>query len=50
MAAIRLYLDEGVHTFIADALRRRGWEAVTTDEAGRGEAMRDNLVYLNNWA
>jgi predicted nuclease of predicted toxin-antitoxin system len=35
MAAIRLYLDEDVHPFIADALRLRGWEALTTVEAGR---------------
>ncbi|MGD0948549.1 MAG: DUF5615 family PIN-like protein [Candidatus Binatia bacterium] len=35
MAAIRVYLDEDVHPFIADALRLRGWEALTTVEAGR---------------
>jgi hypothetical protein len=30
MAAIRVYLDEDVHPFIADALRLRGWEALTS--------------------
>lgn len=35
MTAARVYLDEDVHTFIADALRLRGWEALTTAEAGR---------------
>lgn len=36
--AIRLYLDEDVHQFIADALRLRGWDALTTHEAGRRRA------------
>src|SRR5262249_60956657 len=27
--------DEDVHTFIAQALRLRAWEALTTQEAGR---------------
>lgn len=35
MAAIKVYLDEDVHTFIAQALRLRGWEALTTEEARR---------------
>ena len=35
MAAIKIYLDEDVHTFIAQALRLRGWEALTTEEAQR---------------
>lgn len=35
MAAIKVYLDEDVHTFIAPALRLRSWEALTTEEAGR---------------
>jgi hypothetical protein len=35
MAAIRIYLDEDVHAFIAHALRLRDWEALTTIEAGR---------------
>jgi hypothetical protein len=35
MAAAKVYLDEDVHTFIAHALRLRGWEALTTGEAGR---------------
>ena len=35
MAAIKVYLDEDVHRLIADALRLRGWEALTTVEADR---------------
>lgn len=35
MTAIRLYLDEDVHHLIAQALRLRGWTALTTHEAGR---------------
>jgi hypothetical protein len=35
MASIKVYLDEDVHTFIAQALRLRGWDALTTQEAGR---------------
>jgi hypothetical protein len=35
MAAIKLYLDEDVHHLIAQALRLRGWTALTTVEAGR---------------
>ena len=35
MTAIRVYLDEDVHTYIAQALRLRGWEALTTEEAER---------------
>ena len=38
MAAIKVYLDEDVHTFIAHALRLRGCEALTTQEAGRRSA------------
>jgi hypothetical protein len=34
MALIRVYLDEDVHNLIADALRLRGWDALTTIEAG----------------
>ena len=33
MTAIKVYLDEDVHTYIAQALRLRGWEALTTEEA-----------------
>lgn len=32
---IKVYLDEDVHAFIAEALHLRGWEALTTREAGR---------------
>ncbi len=35
MAAIKIYLDEDVHHLIAQALTLRGWEAVTTVDAGR---------------
>jgi len=35
MAAAKAYLDEDVHPFIADALRLRGWDALTTNDAGR---------------
>ena len=35
MAAAKVYLDEDVHPFIADALRLRGWEVLTTSEARR---------------
>lgn len=38
MTAIKLYLDEDVHTFIAHTLRLRGWEALTTQEAEQREA------------
>ena len=33
MTAIKVYLDEDVHTYIAQALRLRGWVALTTEEA-----------------
>ena len=35
MTAIKLYLDEDVHHLIAQALRLRGWTALTTHETGR---------------
>ncbi len=35
MAALKIYLDEDVHPFVAQALRLRGWDALTTVEAGR---------------
>lgn len=38
MAAITVYLDEDVHSFIAEALRLRGWHALTTVEAGNQRA------------
>lgn len=44
MTAISLYLDEDVHTFIADAVRRRGWQALTTEEAGRRGAFDPDQV------
>jgi hypothetical protein len=38
MTAIKIYLDEDVHTFIAHALRLRGWDVLTTQEAQQREA------------
>jgi len=35
MPAIKVYLDEDVQAFIAQALRQRGWEALTTAAAGQ---------------
>ena len=34
MANIRLYLDEDVEVFLADAVRRRGYEVTTTRDCG----------------
>jgi hypothetical protein len=46
MASVRVYLDEDVHTFIAHALRQRGWEAVTTEALGRkGASDPDQIAY-----
>jgi hypothetical protein len=46
MAAIKVYLDEDVHTYVAQALRLRGWEAQTTEEAGqRGADDRDQISF-----
>ena len=33
--AAKVFLDEDGHSFIAEALRHRGWQALTTAEAGR---------------
>jgi hypothetical protein len=44
MARARIYLDEDTHTFVADALRLRDWEALTTCEAERTGA--DDLSQL----
>jgi hypothetical protein len=38
MAQIKIYLDEDVHNLIAETVRRRGWEAQTTIEAGNQRA------------
>jgi len=45
MTAVKLYLDEDVHTFIAHALRLRGWDVLTTQEAERRGA--DDLDQVN---
>ncbi len=46
MAAARVYLDEDVHTFIAEALRLRGWQALTTAEAGhRGASDEEQIEF-----
>ena len=49
MAKIKLYLDEDVHTFIAEALRLRGKEALTTEEAGRrGRGDPDQIAFATS--
>ena len=35
MSKPRLYIDEDVHGFMARALKLRGWEVLTTQEAGQ---------------
>lgn len=49
MAKIKIYLDEDVHTFIAEALRLRGKEALTTEEAGRrGRGDPDQIAFATS--
>ena len=46
MTAIKIYLDEDVHTYIASALRLRGWDALTTEEAEqRGTNDIDQILF-----
>jgi hypothetical protein len=46
MAVVRLYLDEDVHTFIAEALQLRGYEATTTRDRRRlGAEDSDQLAF-----
>lgn len=46
MSAIKVYLDEDVHPLIADALRLRGWDALTTVETGRqGSTDKQQIEY-----
>ena len=46
MTAIKVYLDEDVHTYIAQALRLRGWGALTTGEAEqRGTNDPDQILF-----
>ena len=46
MAAVRSYLDEDVHTFIAEALQLRGYEATTTrDQRRLGAEDLDQLAF-----
>ncbi len=45
MSAIRIYLDENVHSFIAEAVRLRGWDATTT--AAQGQLGADDLDQLS---
>jgi predicted nuclease of predicted toxin-antitoxin system len=48
MAVARLYLDEDVHTFIAEALRLRGYVATTTRDQGRlGAEDPDQLAFAH---
>lgn len=43
---ITLYLDEDVDVLLADLVRARGFEAITTTEAGqRGQSDAEQLVY-----
>jgi predicted nuclease of predicted toxin-antitoxin system len=35
MTVIKIYLDEDVHAFVAQALRLRGYKATTTAAEGR---------------
>ena len=46
MTAISLYLDEDVHTYIAHALRLRGWQALTTEEAQRRSATDQDQIHF----
>lgn len=49
MAASRLYLDEDVHTFIAEAIRLRGYEATTTRDQHRlGAEDADQLAFTQH--
>jgi predicted nuclease of predicted toxin-antitoxin system len=49
MAAIKIYLDEDVHTFIAQALKLRGWGALTTEDAQRrGADDLDQISFATN--
>jgi hypothetical protein len=48
MAAVRLYLDEDVHTFIAEAVQLRGYEATTTrDQRRLGAEDPDQLAFTH---
>ena len=55
MSRTRLYIDEDVHGFVARALRLRGWQALTTQDAGNSGlsdedqldfAAREGLAFL----
>lgn len=49
MEAIKVYLDEDVHAFIAHALRLRGWKALIMTEAGQGGATDlDQITFAAN--
>lgn len=48
MTAIKLYFDEDVHAFLAHALRLRGWDVLTTQEAEQRETDDlDQIVYAS---
>ena len=58
MAKIALYLDEDVHPTLAQILRERGFDVLTTAEAGRtlkllaalsAEEMVNRLEWLSNY-
>ncbi len=44
MTEIKIYVDEDIHGLIAKALRLRGWEVLTTLEAGRSAATDDDQI------
>ena len=49
MTAVKIYLDEDVHTYIAPALRLRGWSALTTEEAEqRGAEDIDQIFFATH--
>jgi len=49
MSDIRLYLNEDVHIALAQALRKRGFDAITTQEANlKGYSDREQLEYAIN--
>lgn len=45
----KIYLDEDVQAYVAEALRLRGWSAITTEEAGRRQATdRDQIQFATD--
>jgi len=49
MASVRLYLDEDVHAFIAEAIQLRGYDATTTRDHDRlGAEDPDQLIFAEH--